>query len=89
MLPGHEPSYAPPPDDLPDGVIESVELERERITIEVTPPVGTSARPRWQRWQPREDVALRGACCTASAKIPRKPLTLSGAFQSDACWTSY
>ena len=42
MLPGHEPSYSPPPDDLPDGVIESVELERERITIEVTPPVGTT-----------------------------------------------
>ena len=88
MLQGHEPAFSQPPDDLPDGVIESVELERQSITIDVTPPVGTTPRPRWQRWQPREGVALRGACCTASAKIPWKPLTLSGAFQSDACWTS-
>jgi hypothetical protein len=41
MQTGHEPSFSQPPDDLPDSVIESVELE-ERISIDVPPPVGTT-----------------------------------------------
>src|ERR1051326_1884796 len=42
MLPGHEPLSPQPADDLPGGMIESVEGERQSVTIEAPPPVGTT-----------------------------------------------
>jgi hypothetical protein len=45
MLPGQEPVSPEPVDDLPDGLIESVEIERQHITVETSeapPPVGTT-----------------------------------------------